>query len=209
MDDYYIAHLAYQIERVECGFTGGRQDQYSATFGGFNFMEFYGGNKVLVNPLRIKNWIKCELESSIILHYTGKSRLSNKIIDCQVSSFKKSDREVLEQMHKIKNSAFTMKEALLRGEFRSLIDSLNAGWKSKKKSSSIISNPEIDETIRLAKKAGAIGAKVSGAGGGGFIMFYVKPEDRYNIMELLKAKNQWSSNCHFSHEGSQCWTLSE
>ena len=209
LDDYQIAHLSYEIERIDCGFSGGRQDQYSATFGGFNFMEFSSDNRVLVNPLRIRNWIRCELENSLILHYTGKSRVSAKIIDDQVSSIQGKQGTSIEEMHKIKSSALHMKEALLRGDFPTFVEYLNLSWENKKKSSSAISNTDIDETIELAKNAGALGAKVSGAGGGGFMMFYVNPVNRYKVIEVLKSRGEWSSNCHFSSEGSQCWTISE
>jgi D-glycero-alpha-D-manno-heptose-7-phosphate kinase len=207
-DDYQIAHLAYEIERADCKLSGGRQDQYSATFGGFNFMEFYAEDKVLVNPLRIRNWIRCELESSILLHYTGKSRASAKIIDSQVSNFQHTNSKTIEYMHRIKESALLMKDALLKGNFGAFVEYLNLSWESKKKSSDFISNPHIDETIELAKEAGALGAKVSGAGGGGFIMCFVPPENRHKVIESIKDRGEWISNCHFSSEGSQCWTVS-
>ncbi len=206
-DDYQIAHLAYEIERIDCQLQGGRQDQYSATFGGFNFMEFYGKNKVLVNPLRIRNWIKCELESSILLHYTGTSRSSAAVIDHQVKNFTKKGSETLENMHQLKRSALHMKEAILRGDFRAFVDYMNLSWESKRKSANSVSNPHIDETIEMAKKTGALCAKVSGAGGGGFIMYFVPPEKRQNVIQVLSDRGGWISNCHFTKEGSQCWTI--
>lgn len=209
LDDYQVARLAFEIERVDCKLSGGSQDQYSATFGGFNFMEFYADHKVLVNPLRIRNWIKCELESSILLHFTGQSRASADIIGKQIADFSKKDSKSIEHMHKLKESAHQMKEALLRGNFSDFVDCLNMGWENKKKSSDFISNPHIDETIKRAKNAGALAAKVSGAGGGGFIMYFVPPEHKHRVIAAVQGLGDWISNCHFSSEGSQCWTVSQ
>lgn len=206
-DDYQIANLAYEIERVDCGLQGGRQDQYSATFGGFNFMEFYGGNKVLVNPLRIRNWVRCELESSILLHYTGKSRSSAAVISDQVKSFTKENSSSLDNMHHIKESAFHMKEAILCGDFDAFVNIMRVAWGKKKNSSKNVSSPKIDNYVKRAMEAGALCAKVSGAGGGGFIMYFVPPEYRKNVIEVISDETSWVSNCHFTLEGSQCWTV--
>ncbi|WP_066015976.1 dehydrogenase [Endozoicomonas atrinae] len=207
MDDYQIAYLAYQIERNDCNLHGGRQDQYSATFGGFNFMEFYSEDRVLVNPLRIKNWIICELEASLILYYTGRSRLSGSIIDQQVEKIQSGVSQSIEAMHSIKEAALTMKEALLKGDFDSFIENLNLSWESKKRTAESISNPEIDSVFQSAMSAGALGGKISGAGGGGFMMLFVKPEKKDDVISILKKSGGWTSNCQFSHEGSQCWTV--
>lgn len=115
-DDYQIALLAFDIERIDCKLDCGRQVQYSATFGGFNFMEFYSQEKALVNSLRVRNWIRCELESLILVHYTGKSRSSAAVISDQVKSFTDKKFSSLENMHQIKESAILMKEAILRGD---------------------------------------------------------------------------------------------
>ncbi len=207
LDDYHIAHLAYDIERQDCGIQGGKQDQYSATFGGINFMEFYDNNKVLVNPLRVRNWIVCELESSLLLYYTGKSRMSSKIISEQSNNIAAGKEKPLESMHQLKASALTMKEALLRGDFDTFVEGLNTSWQHKKQSAEAISNPQIEEAFQVATDTGAMGGKVSGAGGGGFIMFFVSPEHRKKVIDVLTKKGGWVSNCHFSHEGSQSWTL--
>ena len=207
-DDYTIANLAFKIERIDCKLEGGRQDQYSATFGGFNFMEFYSQEKVLVNPLRIRNWIRCELESSILLHYTGKSRSSAAIISDQVKSFTdKKKSSSLENMHQMKQSAILMKEAILLGDFDTFIDIMRTAWEAKKNSSKSVSNPLINDYIERATEAGALAAKVSGAGGGGFIMYFVPPEYRNNVIKVISDSNSWVSNCHFTLEGSQCWTI--
>jgi D-glycero-alpha-D-manno-heptose-7-phosphate kinase len=207
MDDYQIAQLAFEIERIDCQLQGGRQDQYSATFGGFNFMEFYDNNRVLVNPLRIRNWIRCELESSIILHYTGKSRSSAKVINNQVKSFSKPKAKSLQYMHRVKEASIGMKEAILRGDFDTFVDIMRHAWEMKKRTSEGITNPEIDNYIARATEAGALSAKVSGAGGGGFIMYFTPPEYRQNVIETISDGKSWVSNCHFTDEGSQCWIV--
>jgi D-glycero-alpha-D-manno-heptose-7-phosphate kinase len=128
LDDYTIAHMAYQIERVDCGLQGGRQDQYSATF---NFMEFYADERAIINPLRIKNWILCELEASLVLYFTGVSRESAHIIADQSSNVKSGAADALEAMHGIKREALAMKECLLRGDFSGLVESMRLGWENK------------------------------------------------------------------------------
>jgi D-glycero-alpha-D-manno-heptose-7-phosphate kinase len=138
LDDYTIAHLAYRIERVDCGLQGGRQDQYSATFGGFNFMEFYDGERAIINPLRIKNWIICELEASLVLFSTGVSRESAKIIADQSASVNSGATDALGAMHGIKREALVMKECLLRGDFQGLVESMRLGWENKKRSAKTV-----------------------------------------------------------------------
>ena len=167
LDDYTIAHLAYQVERVDCGLQGGRQDQYSATFGGFNFMEFYADNRAVINPLRVKNWIICELEASLVLFYTGVSRESAKIIADQSSNVTSGTSDAIDAMHGIKREAQVMKECLLRGDFAGIVDSMRLGWESKKRSARTVSTPHIEEVYESAMKAGGLAGKVSGAGGGG------------------------------------------
>src|SRR5690606_30941728 len=109
LDDYSIAQLAFKIERVDCGLQGGRQDQYSATFGGFNFMEFYADHRAIINPLRVRNWIICELEASLVLFYTGISRESAKIIADQSNNMASGATDAIEAMHSIKHEALIMK----------------------------------------------------------------------------------------------------
>jgi D-glycero-alpha-D-manno-heptose-7-phosphate kinase len=207
MDDYAIAHLAYKIERIDCGLQGGRQDQYSATFGGFNFMEFYADERAIINPLRIKNWILCELEASLVLFFTGVSRESARIIADQSGNVKAGAADALEAMHGIKREALVMKECLLRGDFAGLVDSMRLGWENKKRSAKTVSNPHIDEIYEVALKAGALAGKVSGAGGGGFMLFFVPTERRMDVIRALNRFNGLVSNCHFTKHGTQAWRL--
>lgn len=207
LDDYTIAHMAHQIERVDCGLQGGRQDQYSATFGGFNFMEFYADERAVINPLRIKNWIICELESSLVLYFTGVSRESAHIIADQSSNVKSGVADAVEAMHGIKREALAMKECLLRGDFPGLVESMRLGWENKKRSAKTVSNPHIDAIYDGAIQAGALAGKVSGAGGGGFMWFFVPTEKRMDVIRTLSGFGGQVSNCHFTKYGTQAWRI--
>jgi len=207
LDDYTIAHMAHRIERVDCGLQGGRQDQYSATFGGFNFMEFFAEERAVINPLRIKNWIICELESSLVLYFTGVSRESAHIIADQSSNVKSGAADALEAMHGIKREALAMKECLLRGDFPGLVESMRLGWENKKRSAKTVSNPHIDAIYDAAIQAGALAGKVSGAGGGGFMWFFVPTEKRMDVIRTLNGFGGQVSNCHFTKHGTQAWRI--
>jgi len=207
LDDYAIARIAYQIERVDCGLQGGRQDQYSAAFGGFNFMEFYSDEVAIINPLRIKNWVLCELEASLVLYFTGVSRESANIIADQIEGVKSGARDSLEAMHSIKHEAMVMKESLLKGNFSNLVDSVRSGWESKKRSAKTVSNKYINSIYDATINAGALAGKVSGAGGGGFMWFIVPAEKRMDVIRTLNSYEGQVSNCHFTKSGAQAWKL--
>jgi D-glycero-alpha-D-manno-heptose-7-phosphate kinase len=207
LDDYAIAHLAFKIERLDCGLQGGRQDQYSATFGGFNFMEFYADDRAVINPLRIKNWIVCELEASLVLFYTGVSRESARIIADQSNNVNFGSMDAMDAMHGIKNEALVMKECLLRGDFMGIVESMRQGWESKKRSAKTVSTPHIEEIYNAAIAAGALAGKVSGAGGGGFMMFFVPPDKRMDVFRSMNRFEGQISNCHFTKHGTQAWRV--
>ena len=207
LDDYTIARLAFKIERIDCGYQGGRQDQYAATFGGFNFMEFYSNEHAVINTLRIKNWIICELEASLLLFYTGVSRESARIIEEQSKNVKLGSDNAIEAMHGIKREALKMKECLFRGDFNGIVDSMRQGWEDKKRSARTISNPHIEEIYEAAIAAGALAGKVSGAGGGGFMIFFVPPEKRMDVIRVLSGFRGQVSNCHFTKHGTQAWRV--
>jgi D-glycero-alpha-D-manno-heptose-7-phosphate kinase len=207
LDDYAIAKLAFHVERVECGQRGGRQDQYAAAFGGFNFMEFYANEHAVINPFRIKNWIICELEASLILFNTGVSRESAKIIAEQSANMELGVMDAIEGMHGLKREALAMKECLLKGDFEGIVECMRKGWESKKLTARGVSNPGIDEVYSAALDAGAAAGKISGAGGGGYIIFYVPPDNRMEVIRRLEKFRGQVSNCHFTKEGAQAWRI--
>jgi len=204
LGEYEIAHLAYEIERVDLDMAGGKQDQYAAAFGGLNFMEFYG-DRVIVNPLRIKPNIKAELESSLVLFYTGVSRESAKIIAQQTAHVKSGQKKSLDALHAVKDEAVRMKEAILKGDFDGFAASMRTGWESKKRMADSITNASIDQVYDAAIAAGALAGKVSGAGGGGFMMFFVDLASRPEVMRTLSAFNGQVFTCNFTESGAQSW----
>jgi D-glycero-alpha-D-manno-heptose-7-phosphate kinase len=207
LGEYEIARLAYEIERKELQFSGGKQDQYAATFGGFNFMEFQRDDRVIVNPLRIKRWIVDELEASIILYYTGVSRSSAEIISEQQKNTSEKNTSAIEAMHRIKQSAIDMKQSLLTGNIGQFADILGQAWEDKKKMASAISNAEIEQAFAKAISAGAITGKVSGAGGGGFIMFIIDPTKRIQVKRMLEALGGRVTDFQFSEGGTHGWKI--
>jgi D-glycero-alpha-D-manno-heptose-7-phosphate kinase len=207
LGEYDIAALAYKIEREDIGLAGGKQDQYAATFGGFNFMEFYGDERVIVNPLRLKRWIRNELEASLVLYYTGVSRESANIIKEQIEHTQKGDAKNLESMHEMKRQAVAMKEALLKGDFKGFSDCLQKGWLAKKNAAASISNSFLDELYQYAIDHGAASAKISGAGGGGFMMIYCNPCRKIALVRALKEKQGMVLTPSFTETGTQAWTI--
>ncbi|MBP1991146.1 GHMP family kinase ATP-binding protein [Paenibacillus eucommiae] len=205
LGEYDIAHLAYEIERVDVGLNGGRQDQYAATFGGFNFIEFYSEDRVIVNPLRIKSWVVNELENSIVLYYTGASRESANIINEQVKNAENKNEKSLQAMHELKADALIMKEAILKGELQKFAEFLGKSWEAKKRMASSISNHDIDHIYDIAMEAGAYAGKVSGAGGGGFMIFMVDPVRRLQLIKELKRLPGEVINFHFTSVGAEGW----
>ena len=168
-------------------------------------MEFRPDGSTLINPLRVKNDIISHLEMHSLLFSSGISRVSSKIIDDQVQAAKTNSSKTLEAMHGIKNEAFVMKQHLLMGNFPGMVDSLQLGWRNKKLSSSSVSSPHLDKLIDAAYNAGAKAAKVSGAGGGGFIWFYVEPQFRVRIQEALTNFGGTVNDCKFTFDGAEAW----
>ena len=208
LGEYEVAQLAYDIERHDLNLHGGRQDQYAATFGGFNFMEFNQEDRVTVNPLRMKRWIVSELESSLVLFYTGRSRQSASIIEEQSRNVSSLNETAIEAMHGSKTEAVRMKECLLRGEFTKLADVMEAAWQAKKSMAQSITNERIDGFYNIAIEAGAFCGKVSGAGGGGFMMFLVDMKHKMQVINALSAHRDGTVyGCHFSDRGAEAWRV--
>ncbi|MCJ7446988.1 MAG: dehydrogenase [Bacteroidales bacterium] len=209
LGDYDMAYLAYQIERIDLGLSGGKQDQYAATFGGFNFIEFSKDERVIVNPLRIKRWVIDELEVSMVLYYTGASRSSDKIIKEQQENTRKGKKQSVEATHRIKQNSYIMKEHLLKGDIIQFAKALGKDWENKKGMASSITNKHIEKIYEAAIKSGAYGGKVSGAGGGGFMFFTIDPAKRLNLINSLNRFNGKVLNFHFSENGCHGWKINE
>lgn len=205
LTDYEIAELAYQIERIDLGISGGRQDQYAATFGGFNFIEFHDGT-VIVNPLRIPAETINELEYRLLLCYTGVTRLSANILSTQIRGYVTRQTDVVAALDNIKAIATAMKNALLLGQLDDFGSMLDDAWQNKKQLASPISNAHIEELYETARKYGALGGKISGAGGGGFLLVYCPFARKHRIAEALEQAGGTIVPFSFEAHGLQTWS---
>ncbi len=201
---YDVAHLAFEIERLDLKLAGGRQDQYAATFGGANFIEFFAENRVVVNPLQVPVTVMNELEVSTVICFTGVSRQSEKIIEDQLRRMTGPNR-VVDDLHRLKLDALEMKQALLRGDVARMAELMNQSWHAKKRTAEGISTAQIEALHGLGLAAGALGGKVSGAGGGGFMMFLVAPRQRTQLIQTLNAHGGAATGVHFTSEGAGSW----
>jgi D-glycero-alpha-D-manno-heptose-7-phosphate kinase len=202
---YDVAQLAYEIERVDLGLAGGQQDQYSAAFGGINYLEFLRDGNVIVNPLRFPDGVVAELESSLAVCFSGQSRESASIIRQQDSGVAAQSPAVLDALHQMRQDAVDMKRAIMLGDIDRFAVLLERSWIAKKRTAPGISNPRIEALESAARAAGAIGAKVSGAGGGGFMMFVVPTERRFRLMTALGEMGASAYPVKFSQRGSESW----
>lgn len=207
LGDYETSRLAYEIERKDLNLSGGKQDQYAAAFGGFNYMEFLQNDLVIVNPLKIKRWIVDELEASMVLYFTGASRSSAAIIDQQKKNTSSGNRMAIEAMHRIKQSAVDMKFALLKGDMGAFAKILGQAWEDKKKMADAISNSMIQEVFDVAMPAGALAGKVSGAGGGGFVMLMVDPTRKKEVINALGKLDGFVMPFQFTEGGAHGWKI--
>lgn len=207
LGDYETSRLAYEIERKDLELSGGKQDQYAAAFGGFNYMEFLQNDLVIVNPLKIKRWIVDELEASMVLYFTNVSRSSAAIIDQQKKNTSSGNQTAIEAMHRIKQSAIDMKLALLKGDMKELARILGEAWENKKKMADAITNPMIQEVFDVAIPAGALAGKVSGAGGGGFVMLMVEPTRKKEVINALGKLDGFVMPFQFTEGGAHGWKI--
>jgi D-glycero-alpha-D-manno-heptose-7-phosphate kinase len=203
---YDIAHLAYEIERIDLNMSGGKQDQYAATFGGVNFMEFLANDQVIVNPLQLKDEILYELEFNLLLYFTATQRLSATIINEQVKNVKDKNEKSVEAMHNLKEQAQQMKDSLLRGELSKIGEILHFGWTNKKQMAHSITNELIDNVYTTAITTGATGGKISGAGGGGFMFFYCPAVTKVKVAKAIEGLGGRVQSFKFTREGLTTWT---
>jgi D-glycero-alpha-D-manno-heptose-7-phosphate kinase len=203
LDEYETARMAHAIEREDLGISGGLQDHYAATFGGFNFIEF--GKRVVVNPLRMREEVVHELELSLMLCFTGITRASSRVIDDQFGRMMSGSADTLAGLQAQKELAVAMKSALLCGELHEFGELLGEAWKQKQRLSPLVSNSRIDELYELAMRKGALGGKVTGAGGGGFILFYCDFSSKHRVVEALEKAGASIMEFSFDERGLTTW----
>jgi D-glycero-alpha-D-manno-heptose-7-phosphate kinase len=202
--DYELAELAHSIERDELGIKGGRQDQYAAAFGGFNFIELHGDH-VIVNPLRVPEDVMLELEHNLLLCYTGTTRKGDHIIEDQTNRFEAGDSDALAGLRAQKELAVEMKNALLQRRLGDFGELLHTAWEAKKRMSTRISNPRIDELYAAAREAGAVGGKVTGAGGGGYVLLYCRHDRKHEVAARMIELGATIDEFAFELLGLRTW----
>jgi len=204
MDNYQMAELAYTIERVDLRISGGKQDQYAAVFGGFNLIEF-GRDAIVVNPLRIPAHILNDLESHLLLCYTGKTRLSAGLIDRQEQLYRQGRAETTSGLHALRQLAYDIKDYLLKGHLDQFAEALDAAWVSKRKVNPDITDSHIDEMYHVARGSGALGGKLLGAGGGGYLLLFCQVDKKRSVRERLEKLGGQFADFSFTTEGLQTW----
>ncbi len=203
LNNYEMAKLAWEIERVDLAMAGGYQDQFSSVFGGFNFMEFHKDGEVIINPLKIRKWVLKELQHNLLLVYTGLTHVSSELIKEQE---KQTDCNI-EYIKHIKNAAVVAKEALLTENLKDFGQILSLEWDYKKKLSSKVSNEVIDAMEQTALDNGAEGLKLTGAGGGGMMIVYSDWSKKQDIAKALMELGCQPWDFSWEHKGVYTWSI--
>ena len=204
IDNYQMAELAYTVERVDLSISGGKQDQYASVFGGFNLIEF-GRDAVVVNPLRVPAHVLNDLESHLLLCYTGKTRLSAGLIDRQEQLYQAGRDETITGLHGLRQLAYDIKDYLLKGRLDRFAEALDEAWANKLKVNPEITDSHIDEMYHVARESGVLGGKLLGAGGGGYLLLFCQVDKKRNIRERLEKLGGQFAEFSFTNEGLQTW----
>lgn len=205
---YELARMAWEVERVDLAMAGGWQDHYAAAFGGFNFMESRREGQIVVNPLRIRKEVIFELEASLLLYFGGVSRLSSEVIAEQQRNVVERDEDALDATHAIRAEALEMKDLLVVGDIPGVAASLLRGWEAKKRLASGVSNSAIEHAYNVAQSHGMVAGKISGAGGGGFLMMIVDPRRRIEVARSLEQECGGAvAPCLFTKSGATTWRI--
>lgn len=207
LTDYEIAELAYRLERDELGNRGGRQDQYAAVFGGLNFIEFNTDGSVRVDPIRLKRDHFLELEKNLVLVYTMDRSVSGDIIEDQTEKYVGKKKATLEGLEETKNLALDVNQALMCGDLTEFGCLLHKAWESKKKFSKLITNRKIDGIYKAARKNGALGGKISGAGGGGHMILYCESGREEAVSESLENLGARVVPFTLDRHGLESWEI--
>jgi D-glycero-alpha-D-manno-heptose-7-phosphate kinase len=200
------AELAREAAHIEIDVLGepiGKQDQYISTFGGVSAMTFHPDGSVDVERLPLGGDVIDELESNLLIYYSGVERAASAVLAEQAKTIVANRDAAVDRMHRIKALGHDTRRILLAGEIDVYGEMLHEHWTHKRKLASNMSDPAIDEHYEAARKAGAIGGKLMGAGGGGFFMFYVRPAERRRVHEVLSARGLRRMRFHFDFDGAR------
>lgn len=206
LSPYDLAELAFRIERRDLQLAGGRQDQYAAAFGGFNFIEFLPEGTV-VTPLKLRRETLEELEYRLLLCYMGQTRQSAKIIERQTKSYTSGKRATVKALESLKVQTSEMKRALLLGHIDGFGELLHQAWEHKKKLDEGISNSHVDKLYQVARRAGAIGGKMPGAGGGGYFLLLTQFDRRHRVASELEKHGGQVVPFQFEARGMRSWSV--
>ncbi len=202
--EYDIAEEAIKIERKICDLPGGKQDQFAAAFGGFNFIEFLQDGRAIVNPLRLNYKTQNMMELNTVLYYVGKPRKDSRVIENTSEGLKNSET-VLNATHKIKEACINYKRSLLTGDFERISELMETYWKMKLETNVNVASPEILDSYNFALQNGATAAKISGAGGGGHMILFTKFEKRHELISALEGKEGRVVPFKFVNHGVDVW----
>ena len=204
LGEYDMAEYAIEIERKICDLPGGKQDQFAAAFGGFNFMEFLKDGRTIVNPLRLNQKTQNMMELSTVLYYVGKPRKDSRVIENTAKGLVDS-KTVLNATHEIRNACINYKRSLLMGDFNMISELMETYWKMKLETNPHVASPEILDSYDYARKNGATAAKISGAGGGGHMVLFTEFEERHRLISALKNKEGRVVPFKFVNHGVDVW----
>jgi D-glycero-alpha-D-manno-heptose-7-phosphate kinase len=203
---FELAELACSLEK-ELGIVGGKQDQYAAAVGGFNYMEFYGDGRVSVEPLDLRPDVRCDLEKHLVLCYSGESRLSGSTNQKMISAYEAGDPVVCGALRTVKRIAQDMHRALLVGDMRRFGDLIGEEWEARQLLGEGVVTPRLAELHELAMAAGAAGGKVCGAGGGGCLLFLSLPDQEGAVRRALNDAGGRIIDFSFDLRGLQVWEM--
>ena len=204
LGEYDMAEYAIEIERKICDLPGGKQDQFAAAFGGFNFMEFLKDGRTIVNPLRLNQKTQKMMELSTVLYYVGKPRKDSRVIENTAKGLVDS-KTVLNATHEIRNACINYKRSLLMGNFNMISELMETYWRMKLETNPHVASPEILDSYDYARKNGATAAKISGAGGGGHMVLFTEFEERHRLISALKNKEGRVVPFKFVNHGVDVW----
>ncbi|MFW9882596.1 MAG: GHMP kinase [Candidatus Thorarchaeota archaeon] len=208
LSKHEIAQKAYNIERIELKQKGGYQDQYEAAYGGFNFIEFT--DKVHINPIKTSDEMINELQFRLILCYVGGSHFSSDIQDEVLKRYKIEKKTYMEAMQDLKDVAKSMRNIIESNNLKRLNEFgelLHEGWLAKKSLSSKISNKNIENFYLTSRKYGVLGGKLLGAGGGGHLLLFTKPNQKSKVIQELEKIGGKIVNFHFNPKGLEVWKI--